>query len=406
MIRKHVLFEKKIRQDAFNTVIFGKGHNRELYLVGGYIRDAFRGIESRDRDYVLRGGILPFVRSIQNVIGGSIVVFKMKNTIRLALNNRHTFDFSQIQNKIEDDLSKRDFTINALAWSPVKGLIDLYDGISDLEKSVISCISQRNMIDDPLRMLRAYRFSAELNGTIDSTTRQIIKRHHKRILAVSNERITLEMFHLLNAQQSSNCIKMAFEDGLLIDLIFSSINELENNIKALDNFENRILHLLSKKIKVRLHDIFAQNLTYKGLLCLHILLKDSDQEKMPSRLTMSKRIISRIKAVSNGIRRLTNLRKITSHSLFEIFRNSGEAAVDICIVSNKLNLLRDLSRFRRVWKKGLLTSEEAINLSEIKTGIDVGRMLLLLKMAEFGGRLKSRREAIAYIKSVVKSKGN
>jgi tRNA nucleotidyltransferase (CCA-adding enzyme) len=398
-----MLVEKKIRQDAYNTVIFSKGHNRELYLVGGYLRDVFRGIESRDRDYVIRGRILPFVRSIQKIIGGTIVVFKMKNTIRLALKNGHTFDFSELQRKIEEDLSKRDFTMNALAWSPSKGLIDLYDGISDLEKRVVRSISQRNLIDDPLRMLRAYRFSAELNGTLNSATRQIIKRHHMRILAVSNERITLEMFHLLNAQQSSNYIKIAFEDRLINDLISFSINELKNNIKALDNFENSILHLLPKEIKVRLHDIFAQNLTYKGLLCLHILLNNSDKEKMPHHLTMSKRIISRIKTVSNGNRRLKNLRKITSKNLFEIFRNSGEAAIDMCIVSNKLDLLRDLRRFRRVWEKGLLTSEEAMNISGIKTGIDFGRMLLFLKMAEFEGRLKSRRDAVAYIESIRKS---
>ncbi len=404
MTKKHILFEEKIRQDTYNTVVFGKGQDTELYLVGGYIRDVFRGIESHDRDYIIRGEMLPFVKSIQKIIGGTIVVFRMKNTIRLALKNGYTFDFSELPETLEKDLSKRDFTMNALAWSPDKGLIDLYDGIRDIEKRLVCCISQGNMIDDPLRMLRAYRFSAELNGTVNSRTRQIIKRHHMKILAASNERITLEMFHLLNAQQSSTYVKMAFEDELLNDLISLSIKKIARNIKALDNFENRILHLLPQQIKVRLHNIFAQNLTYKGLLCLHILLQDFSEKQILTHLTMSKRIINRIKAVSDSRRILKDLRKITSGKLFEFFKKSGDAALDICIVSNRLDLLRDLSKFKKICGKGLLTAKEVTRISGVISGIDLGKMLLLIKKAQFEGRLKSRREAIYFIKSIHKSK--
>ena len=119
---------------------------------------------------------------------------------------------------------------------------------------------------------------------------------------------------------------------------------------------------------------------------------------------MSKRIINRIKAVSDSRRILKNLRKITSGKLFEIFKKSGDAALDICIVSNRLDLLRDLSKFKKICGKGLLTAEEVTRISGVISGIDLGKMLLLIKKAQFEGRLKSRREAIYFIKSIHKSK--
>jgi len=397
---KDFQIENTIRKDKYNSIIFDKGRGAALYLVGGYLRDVLRGIDSHDRDYIVRGNVLPFVRDVQKGIGGAIVQFKSNDMIRLVLKDGHTFDFSRFHGTLEDDLSKRDFTINALAWSPEAGLIDLFNGIDDIYRRRVCFISQKNMIDDPLRMIRAYRFSAELNGTVETQTRKIIKLHHKNIHSVSPERITLEMFYLLNTQLSSKYLKMALIDNLLSHILPLSINKLDNNLKVMNIVEKKILHVLPPNIKVLLHNIVSQNLSYKGLLCLEILLLEiSICAKIPH-LKMSKRIINRVALAKEGMRGLKMPKNITLGNLFRVFMKSGEASIDSLIISNRINLLRDFTKFQRIWEKGLLSSVEVMRISEIRPGPELGRALIALKRAQFEGRLKTKYQATKFIKSM------
>jgi len=343
---------------------------------------------------------LSFVRDVQKGIGGTIVQFKSSDMMRLVVKDVHTFDFCQFRGTLEEDLSKRDFTMNALAWSPDSGLIDLYDGLRDIVRKRVCSISKKNMLDDPLRMVRAYRFSAELNGTVDSQTRKTIKFYHRKIRTVSSERITLEMFYLLNTQLASKYLKMALRDNLLSVILSLTISRLRDNIKVLEAFEKEILHILPSNIKVLLHDIFSQNLSYKGLLCLEILLQDSSGCANFSHLKMSNKIIARVASAMEGIRGLKMVKRITHRRLFEIFMNAGQASVDSLIISNKLTLLKDFRRFQRIWEKGLLSAEEVMRISGIGPGPELGKILLALKKAQFEGRLKSKNQAKNFIKTM------
>lgn len=400
MISKDSLFENTIRKDRYNSIIFDKGRRKELYLVGGYLRDLLRGIDSHDRDYIVRGNLLSFVRDVQKGIGGTIVQFKSNDMMRLVLKDGHTFDFCRFQGTLEEDLSKRDFTMNALAWSPDSGPIDLYNGINDIYKGRVCSISKKNMLDDPLRMVRAYRFSAELNGTVDSQTRKTIKFYHKKIRTVSSERITLEMFYLLNTKLSSKYLKMALRDNLLSDILSLSISRLKDNLKVLDAFEKEILDILPSNIKVLLHDIFSQNLSYKGLLCLEILLQDSSGRANLPYLKISNKIINRVASAMEGIRGLNKVKHINNRRLFEIFMKAGKASVDSLIINNTLTFLKDFRRFRRIWENGLLGSDEVMRISGIGPGPELGKILLALKKAQFEGRLKSKYKATKFVKSI------
>jgi tRNA nucleotidyltransferase/poly(A) polymerase len=392
--------DNTIWRDSFNTIIFDLRRRKEIYLVGGYLRDALMGIDSNDRDYIIKGNVSSFVRDVQRKMGGTIVAFKDKDIMRLVLKDGHTFDFSRFYGKLEEDISKRDFTINALAWSPQRGLIDMHNGIKDLQKRRVCAISENNLIDDPLRMLRAYRFSAQMNGSVDSQTRKIIKRHHKKIHSVSPERITLEIFHLLNTHLSSKYMKMALKDNILIDILPLCKNMLAHQLKVIHSLEKKILHMLPSNIKVLLHDIFSQNLSYKGLLCLEILLQDSSGCANFSHLKMSNKIIARVASAMEGIRGLKMVKRITHRRLFEIFMNAGQASVDSLIISNKLTLLKDFRRFQRIWEKGLLSAEEVMRISGIGPGPELGKILLALKKAQFEGRLKSKNQAKNFIKTM------
>lgn len=395
------LLKEKIPGDRYNSLIFDKAGREDLYIVGGYLRDILRGIDSRDRDFVIRGDPLSFAKRIQNIIGGTIIVFKIKDTVRLALKSGYTFDFSQFLETIEENLSMRDFTINALAWSPKRGLIDLYNGTKDIKKRLIRCIAQRNMIDDPLRMLRAYRFSAELNGTVDELTRKINRRYHMQLPSCSAERITLEMFHLLNTDNSSRHIEMVLKDGLLGAIISLSYNKLSKNIKLLHKFEKTVLHHLPSYIKVLLHAVFSQNLSFKGLLSLHMLF--GYECLVTPHLTMSRRILNRLDTVNKGIHDLKKINTIEHGNLFDIFRNSGEAALDILILSNKLTLLKELKRFQKIWGKGLLNPQEIMEISQIRKGPEIGRLIMACKKAQFEGRVRSKDRAISFVRKEIRN---
>ncbi|MEW6418350.1 MAG: hypothetical protein AB1480_09535 [Nitrospirota bacterium] len=393
--------KNKILADQYNSIIFEKGRGRETYLVGGYIRDIFRGIYSPDRDYIVSGNKFPFVSEIRKIVRGTVVKFKKGDMIRIALKNGLTFDFSRLLSTLEEDLARRDFTVNAIAWSPEKGIIDPYNGLKDIEQKKIRTISKENLISDPLRMLRAYRFAAELIGSIENKTRKAIKMLRNNIKEVSPERITLELFNLLNSDHSEKYLKMALSDGLLVGILLIPYKMLERNIKAISMLEKATINKLPAKIKVQLNKIFSQNLSYKGLLSLELLLQDDfPTHTMVSNIRVSNSIKKRIEQAHKGIKEIKKSRLRLGDRLFNIFMESKEAAIDILVIKNRLDLLKDYKRFKRIWEKGLLSTEEIISISNIKTGPRLGRIIAELKKAQFEGRVKSKRTAIKFIEKL------
>lgn len=397
MISSHKL-KNKILRDRYNSIVFEKGRGRDLYLVGGYIRDILRGTHSTDRDYIVSGDIKCFVNEIIEITGGTVVELRKEHMLRVGLKGGVTLDFSRPMGTLKEDLSKRDFTINTLAWSPDRGIIDLHKGINDINKKKIRSISKENLIADPLRMLRAYRFAAEFNGSIEESTRKAIKMLHSKIKEVSSERITLELSNLLNSDHPARYLKMALSDGLLTDILSIPYRTLERNIKGISTLEATI-NKLPSKIQVLLKEIFSQTLTYKGLLCLELLLQTYDDSvavtKVP-KIKMSNAIRKRIDLAHKGIKEFRG----GGSNLFDVFLVSKEAAMDVLIIKDKLGLFRDYERFKKIWKKGLLSSEEIISITEVKTGPKLGRIIVKLKKAQFEGRVRSKRSAIEFTKTL------
>jgi len=391
--------KKKILADKYNSIIFEKGRGRELYLVGGYIRDILRGIRSHDRDYILSGDLRSFVQKIRNSIGGTIVQFKSEDTMRIAFKNGLTYDFSNLQETLEDDLSKRDFTINAIAWSPEREIIDLYNGIEDIKRKEIRAVSKKNLISDPLRLLRAYRFAAELDGSIEHTTREIIKTLHKKIKRVSFERITLELFHLLNCKHAAKYLKISLADGILTDILLIYNKVLEHNIREISKLEKGILKSLPSTFKAILYRTFSQNLTYKGLLCLEVLLRNEfSSHKEINRIKLSNMISKRIELTHQAIEQFDKKKERLKEKLFNIFMKTEEAAIDVLIIKNRLDLYHDYKKFKRIWRNSFLSSEEVISISGIDKGPEIGSLITSLKKAQFEGTVKSKTQAIKLIK--------
>ena len=111
-------------------------------------------------------------------------------------------------NSLEEDLSRRDFTVNAMAYHPEEGLVDPFDGLTDLKSKLIRCVGspQARFSEDALRILRAIRFSAQLDFKIEEKTLQAIKELYRDILHISKERIQAEINKILLSDKSSNVI--------------------------------------------------------------------------------------------------------------------------------------------------------------------------------------------------------
>ncbi|MFH0924626.1 MAG: hypothetical protein V1872_03180 [bacterium] len=380
-------FNDKILKDRYNAIIFQKSRGKDLYLVGGYIRDALRGLRSTDRDYIVTHDIRNFVNEIREVINGTVVEFKKGETIRLALKDGLTFDFSKPMGPLEEDLSKRDFTVNAIAWSPHTGIIDPHNGLEDIKKRKVRSLSDKNLISDPLRILRAYRFAAELNGTIEEGTRKSIKMLHKRIKKTSPERITFELFHVLNSDNPAKYLMMALVDGLLKTILSIPKIILLHNIKEISRLDAK-LQKLPKKVKVQLQKLFSQNLTYKGLLRLEALLLQ-DKPFIPDlfpKIKMGNVIIKRIMLTHKG------MKIFKTNNLFDIFLKSRDSSLDVLILKGRFDLFKEYDKFKKIWKKGLLSPIEISRITKIK-GHRLGEVIIQLKREQFERKIKNKNDA-------------
>ena len=185
----------------------------EAYVVGGYVRDYYLHRPSTDIDVVVVGSGIEVAEALGREVKGKVSVFKTFGTAMVraygaevefvgARRESYTQDSRKPQvepGTLEDDQRRRDFTINAMAWS-LNGdrfgeLVDPFDGMYDLEDCIIRtpCDPDITFSDDPLRMMRAIRFATQLGFNIEEETFDAIARNKERIKIVSKERIMVEM---------------------------------------------------------------------------------------------------------------------------------------------------------------------------------------------------------------------
>lgn len=185
----------------------------QAFVIGGYVRDYFLRRPCTDIDVVVTGSGIDVAETLGRQIGSRVSVFKNFGTAMLrcgkwevefvgARKESYRADSRKpiVENgTIEDDQLRRDFTINAMAFS-LNGdtfgqLIDPFDGTGDLERLLIRtpCDPDTTFSDDPLRMIRAVRFAAQLGFDIEPETFDAIERNRERISIVSKERIVTEL---------------------------------------------------------------------------------------------------------------------------------------------------------------------------------------------------------------------
>ncbi|AFZ35862.1 Polynucleotide adenylyltransferase region [Stanieria cyanosphaera PCC 7437] len=188
-------------------------------LVGGAVRDALLKREKSyfDLDFVVPENAIEIAKQIANYYHVGFVILDETRQIARVVFPEGTLDFAQQEGQnLVKDLNRRDFTINAIAYNfHEQKLIDPLHGFEDLKQSTIRMVSYHNLVDDPLRLLRAYRQAAQLNFTIEPTTRKTIKQLANLLTKVAAERVQSELNYLLAIPESNQWLIAAWEDGLL-----------------------------------------------------------------------------------------------------------------------------------------------------------------------------------------------
>jgi len=209
---------------------------KEVYVVGGYVRDALMQRSLTDIDLMVVGDGIAFARELAPVLkGGKIVPFEQFGTAQIPLNNSivevasarsEAYSSESRKPQVEDadletDLSRRDFTVNAMAVSLNKTdfgeLHDPYNGVKDLNSGLIRTPldPDTTFSDDPLRMLRAVRFASQLGFKVDPSITDSIQRQVDRIEIVSEERVTVEIYKILASPQPSVGLDLLQQVGLM-----------------------------------------------------------------------------------------------------------------------------------------------------------------------------------------------
>ena len=260
---------------------YGKG-----YIVGGAIRDILLDLEPKDIDFTtnLPYEILKDLFSEYNPkeTGKAFGVLRIRvndteyEIAKFREDNYEEKDGLKIvpeENKVDfvedikEDLARRDFSINAMAYNEADGIVDLYNGQKDIENKIINFVgnAEERIIEDPLRILRAFRFMSRLGFSLSEDTIEAIKKQKNLLTSIPEERITMEFSKLLLGENIKNTLTLMKDMGVLELIIpefkatydFNQCNPHHN----LDLF-NHIINVVSKvpadlglRYSALLHDI-------------------------------------------------------------------------------------------------------------------------------------------------------
>jgi putative nucleotidyltransferase with HDIG domain len=225
---------EEIHKDPFLSRLSGwaKEKKTPLFLVGGYLRDLLLGTPAKDYDFVLPKDASLFIDTIEGDL--HLRFFKvgkeeMNTTTYRIIKEGMSVDLTFLQGKtIEEDLGRRDFTVNAIAFSLQDETFHWVEGaLEDFGKKLVRSVSNRSVDQDPLRMLRAVRYVCTLDGFVmDKELKEEISLKKGKILNLPGERIKTELDQIFLSPQPAIGVKSLYESDLLLTL-FPELKGLE-----------------------------------------------------------------------------------------------------------------------------------------------------------------------------------
>ncbi len=426
---------------------FSSHRNIKLYVVGGTLRDHI--LRKNISDVDLTGENIAelgaaFAKSL-NFNNIPLDKTPGRSTTRIILPNKKHWDCTDMQgSKIEEDLSKRDFTMNAMGQELSdflggrRNIIDLFEGREDLYNKIVRATPGNVFEADPLRMLRAFRFSTTLGFTIDPGTLEEISVHKEGILKTAGERIWQEFLEFLKPANTGNVINLMKEAGLLSCLLPNSTLQWGKTLthyKRLEHIlENATIYFPDQTKLIQLSD------KERALLKLSVLLKEThsssitDPENHGSpevfnflkTLKASNNEINFIcKSIQNSIS-FTELKlgNLSDSVLYDFSKSCGDQLIpgmllQICtspfpnkIDHDKNDILDHFSKVLEFYcnrylpvlgEKALLDGNDIMRVLNINPSPVLGGILDEIRRAQVLGCINTPEEAEALAASILKS---
>ena len=265
------------------------------YAVGGCVRDTLLGILPHDWDVTTSAlpeqilAVFEDEHTIPTGLKHGTVTVMMHHvpyevtTFRIDgayTDSRHPESVT-FSGRISDDLSRRDFTINALAWNERDGIVDCFNGMEDLKNRTIRAVGapELRFREDALRILRGYRFAAQLDFEIEENTRNALISEAHLLKNISRERVSSEFTRLITAKGAKRVLKMLESDNILSYVYAAGTglklppDEILDRIDALPaTAEDRLGFLMrgapSEHVRAELRTLRLSNKQYKDILAL------------------------------------------------------------------------------------------------------------------------------------------
>jgi len=445
---------------------FLQSRSARSYLVGGYVRDRLLGRESHDVDFAVEGDALSLARAVADWMRGSFVPLDdERGTGRVVTRDKHGqrlfVDFAVLQGSdITVDLSRRDFTIDAIALdiSDLSRFIDPYDGRGDLEAGLVRAVSEAAFRHDPLRTLRAVRLAAELSLRIEPRTEEWIRRDAGLIAAVSAERVRDELSKILAQPGAADNLRYLDELGLL-GVVLPETEGAERSLEVVRALEHlytiicqpptsnlqpptSILH--SDCLLSHLSQFTSGDRQRLVLLKLVVFLHGGEGNRRNSaarlvglalrRLRFSRGEVGLGRAIAAHRGRPGQLRAaeaVTRRDVYRFFRDTGEAGLDLLLLflaeqlaARRMSPDQDQIGATVLWEGDLefvaallqdyyerhtevispprlIGGGDLMETFGLEEGPRLGELLEAVREAQAAGEIRTRREALDYVERVL-----
>lgn len=441
----------------------------EIYLVGGSVRDYLMGIESHDRDIIVMDeDAKNFSLKLQKLFDATFVPLDEENKIyRLVMSDKINYiDITNpVGGTIEKDLMRRDLTINAIAVNINSGeVVDISGGVTDIKNKCIHCVNEQNFVDDPLRLLRVYRFQSLYNFSIAPETLSAICKYVELIKKPAFERINYEVLRLFSGRYAHVALENMNKTWLLeeifpfvkelkqvppnshhhLDLLHHSIETVKQIQEIYDNAQDEVKEHLDRvdfggfsrlahlKFAGFIHDIgkfstwtieeggrhrfighddVGSKLAGTMLKKMHFSNKQVDYlTKMikfhiyPSQLMSSPQITEKIM--------MRFVRKMDANSIDNIILAMADRLsargpeITDEVVEHNINLLTTLMKFYLDVRETIkplpifLTGNDVMEILNIKPSPKLGKIMNSLHEAQLNGDVQTREQAVEFVQNV------
>ncbi|WP_310489349.1 CCA tRNA nucleotidyltransferase [Chamaesiphon sp. VAR_69_metabat_338] len=393
---------------------------KPIYVVGGAVRDALLGRvrAELDLDLVIPDRAVEVARQLATTHQAGFVLLDPERQIARVVFPGLTVDIAQMDGaSIDRDLARRDYTLNAIAYDiQTRQAIDPFNGTQDVRQRTIRMISKDNLIDDPLRLLRAYRQGAQLNFTIEPDTHQTIRELVTLLTTVAAERVLAELRYLLQTPNSSPWLVQMAADELLTGWLEMPVRaDVAERLAKFDRageLIDRHYPALAAELDRSVRETIA--ISRRAIGKLTILLSPELELAIAQmlRLTLSS---AEIQIVTTAITYLPQLvgSKLSITEQYFWFKSVDinfpllvviAIAAGVELVDLQPLIDRYLDPADRVaHPTPLVNGRDLVEFLEIPPSVTIGKLLTEIQIARITGKIETPAEALQFAKRILPS---